>query len=97
MSALHTPLDAGQPQPIENSADALRRQRLADLGLVAGSREALEAEHGQVWYTQELLRDFEVLECLGPYVAVRRRSDGQRGNVEADDDFRFFFRFRLAT
>lgn len=82
---------------MDNPPDALRRQRLAELGLVPGSRDALKAEHGQVWDSQELLKDFEVLECLGPYVAVRRRSDGQRGNVEADDDFRFFFSFRPAT
>lgn len=82
---------------MENPADGVRRQRLADLGLVPGSREALEAKYGHVWNADELDRDFEVIECLGPYVAVRRRSDGLRGNVEADDDFQFFFNFQQAT
>lgn len=82
---------------MENPPDGVRRQRLDELGLVPGSREALEDEHGQVWDTQELLRDFEVLERLGPYIAVRRRADGQKGNVEADDNFQFLFRFRPAT
>jgi hypothetical protein len=82
---------------MENPAEAIRRQRLAELGLVPGSREALEVEYGQVWDADELFKDFEVLECLGPYVAVRRKADGQKGNVEADDDFQFFFRFRPAT
>lgn len=65
--------------------------------LIAGSREALEAEHGQVWDAEELESEFMILGRLGPYVAVRRRADGQKGNVEADDAFRFFFSFRAAT
>ena len=51
--------------------EAIRRQRVAEINAEPGSREALEAEHGQVWDTTELQRDFEVLGFLAPYVVAR--------------------------
>ena len=53
----------------------------------------IEAEHGQVWDTQELRRDFEVVGFLAPLVVVRRRADGAKGSLEFQADPRFYFNF----
>jgi hypothetical protein len=47
-----------------------------------GSREAVEAEHGPVWDTAELTRDFAVIGFMAPLVVVRRKSDGVKGSLE---------------
>ena len=36
----------------------IRKQMLAEINAEPGSREYLEAKHGQVWDTSELARDF---------------------------------------
>lgn len=68
-----------------------RRQRLAEINAQPGSREALEAQHGQVWDTEELSRDFEVIGFLAPLVVVRRKSDGKKGSLEFQHQLRFYF------
>lgn len=75
--------------PTEN----IRRQRLAEISAKPGSREALETEYGQVWDTDQLREEFDVLGFLAPYVVVRRRSDGVKGSLEFQHDPRFFHSF----
>jgi hypothetical protein len=53
----------------------------------------LEAEHGQVWDTQELGRDFVVQGFMAPYVVVQRKSDGQRGSLMFQHAPRLYFAF----
>jgi hypothetical protein len=48
-------------------------------------------KYGQVWNTDELARDFEVLGFLAPYVAVRRKADAQVGSLAFQHDPRFYF------
>ena len=43
-------------------------RELAETNAQPGSREALEAQYGQVWTTDELSKDFEVLEFAAPLV-----------------------------
>ena len=74
--------------------EAIRRQRLAEINAEPGSREALESQHGQVWDTQELRRDFQVLGFAAPLVVVRRKSDGVRGSLEFQHQPRFYFSFQ---
>jgi hypothetical protein len=62
--------------------EAIRRERLAEINTELGSREALEGQHGQVWDTQQLAQDFEVIGCLAPLVVVRRKADGVKGSLE---------------
>ncbi len=57
---------------MNDETEAIRRQQLAEINAQPGSREALEAEHGQVWDTQELGRDFQVEGFAAPYCIVRR-------------------------
>ena len=79
---------------MNDPTEAIRRQRLAEINAEPGSREALEGQHGQVWDTQELRRDFQVLGFAAPLVVVRRNSDGVRGSLEFQHQPRFYFNFQ---
>jgi hypothetical protein len=79
---------------VSDSTEDIRRQRLAAINAVPGSRQALEAEHGQVWDTEELRRDFEVIGFAAPLVVVRRRSDGQKGSLEFQHSPRLYFNWQ---
>jgi hypothetical protein len=71
--------------------EAARRERLAEINAEPGSREALEAQYGQVWDTQQLAQDFEVIGFLAPLVVVRRKADGMKGSLEFQHMPRFYF------
>jgi len=76
--------------PIESR----RRARLAEIHAHPGGRPELEALHGQVWNSEQLARDFEVLGFGAPYVVVRRRGDDVIGSLEFQHHPRFYFLFR---
>ena len=78
------------PDPTE----PIRRQRMAEINAVPGSRDALESEYGQVWDTSELARDFIVVGFMAPLVVVKRKSDGQKGSLEFQHNPRFYFHFQ---
>jgi hypothetical protein len=78
---------------MNDETEAIRRRRLAEINARPGSRETLEAEHGQVWDTQELGRDFTVQGFMAPYVVVARKADGQRGSLMFQHQPRYFFAF----
>jgi hypothetical protein len=78
-------------QKVNDPTEQLRRDRLVEINAVPGAREALEAEHGQVWDTDELRRDFEVLGFAAPLVVVRRKADGVKGSLEFQHQPRFYF------
>lgn len=73
--------------------ETIRRERLAEINAEPGSREALEARYGQVWTTQELAAQFDVIGFMAPIVVVRRRADGVKGSLEFQHDPRFYFSF----
>jgi hypothetical protein len=77
----------------DDPTESIRRLQLNEINLQPGSREALEAEHGQIWDTQKLGQDFTVEGFLAPYVIVRRKADGQRGSLMFQHDPRFYFSF----
>ncbi|HPM85379.1 MAG TPA: hypothetical protein PLF81_31975 [Candidatus Anammoximicrobium sp.] len=77
-----------------DATEAVRRELLAEINAQPGSREALEAQHGRVWDTQELGQDFEVLGFAAPLVVVRRRSDGVRGSLFFHQSPRHYFAFQ---
>ena len=54
-------------------------------------RIRLEAEHGQIWNTDELAADFTVEGFMAPYVVVVRKSDGQKGTMKFQHLPRFYF------
>jgi hypothetical protein len=80
------------PDPTES----VRRQLVAQINAQPGSREALEAEHGQVWDTSQMSEDFEAIGFAAPLVVVRRRSDGVKGSLMFQHNPRFYFRFEPA-
>ena len=55
---------------MSDSTEAYRRQRVAEINAEPGSREALEVQHGQVWDTARLARDFGELSSFGSQRAV---------------------------
>ena len=79
---------------MSDPTESIRRQQVAEINADPGSREALEAKHGQVWDTQELREDFEVLGFMSPLIVVRRRSDGARGSLYFQHDPRFYYGFQ---
>ena len=70
-----------------------RREMLAEINAAPGSRESLEAKHGQVWDTGQLQDDFEVVGFMAPLVVVRRRADGVKGSHDVPGLARFYFGF----
>ena len=71
----------------------IRKQMLADINAAPGSREYLEHKHGQVWDTQQLSDDFEVIGFMAPLVVVRRKFDNQKGSLMFQASPRFHFGF----
>ena len=76
--------------PTEN----IRRKEVAEINAQPGSREALEAKHGQVWNTDELREEFDVLGFMAPFTVVRRKSDGVKGSLKFQHSPRLFFGFK---
>jgi hypothetical protein len=78
--------------PIDDTED-FRRAEVARINANPGSREALEAEYGVVYDTNELQESFTVEGFLAPYVVVRRKSDDVRGSLEFQHMPRFYYNF----
>ncbi len=78
---------------MDDPTEPIRRARLAEINAEPGTREAVEAEHGPVWDTAELTRDFEVIGFMAPLVVVRRKSDGVKGSLEFQQHPRLYFNF----
>jgi hypothetical protein len=79
-----------------DETESIRKQMVAEINAQPGSREYLEAKHGQVWDTSELGRDFEVTGFMAPIVVVRRKSDSQKGSLCFQHNPRFYFSFSPA-
>jgi len=79
---------------MHDETETIRRQEVAAINAEPGSREALEAQHGQVWGTQEMQEDFEVTGFMAPYVVVCRKSDGVVGSLKFQHQPRLYFDFK---
>ena len=76
-----------------DDTEATRRAMVKEINSDPGSREALTAEHGQVWDTTELSKDFEVTGFMAPFVVVKRKSDGAKGSLMFQHSPRFYYSF----
>ena len=76
-----------------DETEDIRRKMVAEINTDAQTRSSLEAEHGKVWDTDELCRDFEVLGFLAPFVVVKRLSDARKGSLQFCHSPRFYFSF----
>ena len=79
---------------MSDPTEGIRRQRVAEINLQPGSRESIEVQYGQVWATDQLSDDFEVLGFMAPLVVVRRKSDGRKGSLEFQHSPRLYFNFQ---
>jgi hypothetical protein len=79
---------------MSDPTEPIRRELLAEINAVPGSREALEAEHGKVWDTKQLGEDFEVIGFAAPLVVVRRKKDGVKGSLFFQHSPRFYYGFQ---
>jgi hypothetical protein len=76
-----------------DETEDIRKQMLVEINAEPGSREYLEAKHGQVWTTSELSDDFDVIGFMAPVVVVCRKSDGQKGSLYFQHSPRFYYGF----
>jgi hypothetical protein len=76
-----------------DETESIRRRLQMEINLKAASRESLELEHGEVWNTEELSREFIVVGFIAPFVVVQRKSDGKKGSFLFQHEPRFFFGF----
>jgi len=74
-------------------SETLQRMLQAEINAPQSDRQTLEEKYGQVWNTEELQRDFEVLAFGAPFVEVRRRSDGKEGSLMFQHGPRFYFKW----
>ena len=79
---------------MSDPTESIRRQEVVTINAEPGSREALEARHGQVWDTGELRRDFDVTGFLAPYVVVCRKADNVVGSLQFQHDPRLYYGFQ---
>jgi hypothetical protein len=79
---------------MSDPTETIRRERVNEINGTPGSREALENQYGQVWSTDQLSEDFEVLGFMAPLVVVCRKSDGKKGALEFQHSPRFYFNFQ---
>jgi hypothetical protein len=79
----------------------IRRDRLVAINKAVVShnpvteRARLEALYGQIWDSEQLSMDFEVLGFMAPFVVVKRKADGRKGSFEFQHHPRFYFNFVL--
>ena len=78
---------------MSDPTEPIRRQRLVEINTEPGTRKALEAKYGQVWDTNQLAEDFEVIGFSAPLVVVRRKADGMKGSLEFQHNPRYYFAF----
>jgi hypothetical protein len=78
---------------MSDTTESARRALTKELNAEPKERAALEMEHGQVWDTDELRQDFEVMGFAAPCVVVRRKSDRVVGSLLFQHMPRFYFRF----
>jgi len=79
---------------MSDPTEGIRREMVAEINAEPGSREALEAEHGQVWDTSEMSAEFEAIGFMAPFIVVKRKSDGVKGSLTFQHSPRFYFDFR---
>jgi len=78
---------------MNDKTEAIRREMVAEINANAGNRAELEARYGNVWDTEELQEQFDVIGFLAPLVVVRRKNDGVKGTLEFQHSPRLYFNF----
>jgi len=79
---------------MHDETEDARRARIAEIHEETTNRAGLEARYGQVWSTDELRAEFEIIGFLPPFCMVRRIADRKRGTLEFQHNPRFYFSFQ---
>jgi hypothetical protein len=79
---------------MNDPTESIRREMVAQINAIEGSREYLQVKHGQIWDTTELQQDFEVIGFLAPFVVVKRKSDGVKGSLLFQHAPRLYYGFQ---
>ena len=79
-----------------DETEGIRRLMVKDINSVEGSREYLETLHGQVWDTDQIRAEFEVIGFMAPFMVVKRKTDGIKGSLMFQHSPRFYFSFEPA-
>ncbi len=77
----------------EDEVENIRREAASVINTNAKNRTELETRYGEVWDTEQLKRNFDVLGFAAPLVVVVRRSDGCLGSLFFQHSPRFYFEF----
>jgi hypothetical protein len=80
-----------------DQTEEICKEMVAEINAQPGSREYLEAKHGQVWTTSELSDDFDVIGFMAPVVVVIRKSDSRKGSLFFQHSPRFYYGFEPHT
>ena len=76
---------------MSDDTEFVRRILVNEINSNPSEREILESEHGQVWDTNELCKDFTVSGFMAPFVSVTRKSDGKHGCLEFQHRPRYYY------
>ena len=74
-----------------DDTEFVRRILVNEINSNPSEREILESEHGKVWDTDDLCREFTVDGFLAPFVSVIRKSDGKKGWLEFQHRPRYYY------
>jgi hypothetical protein len=83
-----------------DTTEQIRRQSVGEINTAVESNDKdkerirLEKLYGQVWTTDELQKEFDVISFMAPYVKVRRRSDCVYGTLTFQHTPRLYFSFK---
>ena len=76
--------------------EIVRRGLQQALNAEEAERKALEDKYGQVWDSDQIRQDFDVLSFAAPWMIVTRKSDGKRGSLFFQHSPRFYWGFEEA-
>ena len=79
----------------ESLETTIRRNLVNEIDTYPADRKELENAYGKenVWNTEELTKEFEVIGFLAPFAVVKRKSNGVKGSVMFQANPRFYYHF----
>lgn len=78
----------------EEYVDQRRRELIHEVNSHPKTKRQFELLGVEVWDTQELKKDFDILGFRAPFVVVERLDDGVRGSLMFQQEPRLYFEFR---
>jgi len=85
---------------MKDNTEQIRRQRIVEINSQKKAnteeeeRKRLQKKYGQVWDTEQLAQEFNVVGFLAPFVVAKRKVDGKRGSLEFQHCPRFYFSWK---